>query len=116
MAHSLLNALPRGSIEMTKPMIWLAFFVILSPSALLQGCGGSDENSGVGSEVVSLSSTPSEMGGDCAGAVPMPESLAAVWSETEQCTELSSSSTPWVVFSPTVVCPRNGQPDCLSTV
>jgi len=79
---------------MTKPMIWLAFFVILSPSALLQGCGGSDENSGVGSEVVSLSSTPSEMGGDCAGAVPMPESLADVEKRREELRGMKIVSQP----------------------
>jgi hypothetical protein len=45
----------------------------------------------------------------------MPESLADIWMETEQCTNLSAPP-PLVVFSPTVDCPRSGQPNCLATV
>lgn len=68
---------------------------------------------------------------DCSTALPMSEiinaataanpdavtteSLGATWNETEQCTALSAPP-PLVMLSPTVICPRSGEPHCLSTV
>jgi hypothetical protein len=102
---------------MRKTSIRLAFLLTLTVPTLF-GCGGGGGGGGTESTTVNLSSAgASEMSGDelCDSAGPLPVSLQGIWNETQQCTALSSVP-PQVVFSPTVVCPRNGQPDCLATV
>lgn len=92
---------------------------------LLAGCGGGGGGGGGGAgeaqaatNVAALTASgASELGSnvDCSAAVDLPESLQSTWDETQQCTALSATP-PKVLYSPTVVCPRNRQEQCLSTV
>jgi hypothetical protein len=100
----------------------LRFCALVALPALL-GCGGGGGGGASGTDAsakaglatdisaeVSSSSRP-----ECLGAQPITKQMELTWNETEQCTDLAGPP-PQVIYSPTVICPRNGQPDCLATV
>ena len=98
---------------MSKLRICLLFLAMLMISV---SCGG---GSGEGQETVTVplasSDGRSEVGDSCDGAQPMPPDLSGTWNETSQCAALWGPP-PSVLFSPTVNCPRSGEPNCLATV
>ena len=99
---------------MRKVLELFVFFAVLNFSVV--SCGGGGGGSGNADQALATSSRAEvDAQPDCANAVPLTEDLQSVWSETEQCTALEAPP-PRVVFSPTVVCPRNGLPECLATV
>jgi len=103
---------------MRKPRILLTILATLMLPTVFAcggGGGGGGDSESLTVAVSSADASGANIGGSCAGAVPMPSSLLSTWNETEQCTGMSSEP-PRVVFSPTAICPRNGQANCLATV
>ena len=103
---------------MRKPRQILTILAILALSSLTACGGGGGGGSDTESMTVPLSAaqaSEANADGNCGAAIPMPANLMATWNETQECTAMSSNP-PRVVFSPTVVCPRNGQENCLATV
>jgi hypothetical protein len=102
----------------------LVFVGAIGWFSMLLGCGGGggggsgSGNGGESSQAVNLATdTSAEVSSkpECSQAQPMTAETELVWRETEQCTELAAPA-PRIIYSPTVTCPRNGQPACLATV
>ena len=104
---------------MRKSRITLSFLGMLALSTVVAcgggGGGGGGDDTGTLTVAASAEASDAHGGGNCGLAAPMPAELMHTWNETQECTALSSNP-PRVVFSPTVVCPRNGQANCLATV
>jgi hypothetical protein len=101
-----------------KTLVIIAAVAVPLFSACGGGGGGGGSDASAATAVAGLTASgASEMSSnvDCGRAVDLPGELQATWNETAQCTALAAAP-PKVIFTNTVVCPRNGQPDCLESV